>query len=267
MGGGFIIGMILGVVGGAIGIERLKSPENTFFGRLFRAARLDSKVFKTVSEDPKALNSAAKTLIFINILSGLGYGIYSFNLENILHPASPDVPFRILMLGKVFWSIPAFAPALIYIGIAILKWFILSFIIYIIGVKFLGAKSDVDKIARVVAFAYAPICLQFFIPFIFTSESLSRTWPFTVFLLTNLWMGLALVVGIRQIFEISTGRALAVVLLAGTVYWLINSLFIMGNSALNIPAIWFKIEPSEVVLELVSFVAIIATLLGVFIRR
>jgi hypothetical protein len=265
IGGGFIIGLILGVVGGSLAVEKLEPPGETFFGRLLRALKLESRLFESVSENPKTLNSAAKTLIFINILSGLGYGIYSFNLDNILHPSSANVPFRILMVGDILWSLPAFAPALMYIGVAILKWFILSFLIYIIGVKFLGAKSDMDKIGRVVAYAYAPICLQFFVLFIFTSEALSKTWPLAVFFLTNLWMGLALVVALRQIFEISIGRALGVVLLAGTAYWLVNTFFII--QPLNLPCIWLTITPPEVILEIASLVIIVATILGVFIRR
>jgi len=267
IGGGFAVGLILGVLGGVMGVEGPSSPGKTFIGKLGRAARLDSKLFDMVAEESKALKQAAIVIILVNILRGLGNALYTYNAEIIINSLSPEVPFRILLLGEVSWDLWAVAgPTINLIGIALIKWLILSGLIYLVGVKIAGTTAELDSIARVVAFAYVPICLQILMPLIFGSEPfLKFQWPLTIFFLTNIWMIIALVIGVKQSLDMPTGRAFGVVLLAGTFYWLINYMFIIPT--LKIPTIQFTVEPVSLILTLVSVSGILATLLGVFSRR
>jgi len=267
IGGGFAIGLILGVFGGAMGVEWPNSPGKTFIGKLGRAARLDSKLFDMVAEESQALKQAAIVIILVNILRGLGNALYTYNAEIIINSLSPGVPFRILLLGEVSWDLWALVGSAInLIGIALVKWLILSGLIYLVGVKIAGKTAELDSITRVVAFAYAPICLQVFMPLILGSEPfLKFQWPLTIFFLTNIWMIIALVIGVKQSLDMPTGRTFGVVLLAGTFYWLISYMFI--NPTLEIPTLQFTVEPVSSILMLVSVSGILATLLGVFSRR
>jgi len=265
-GGGFIIGLILGVVGGAIGFEWPKSVKDTFFGKIIRAAKLDSTLYQNLKEDRTALKQAAYTIIFLNILSGLGCGFYSFITEKILKSGSLNIPFRALLLGEMFIDLPPFTPAIIYIGEAVLKWIILSILIYVVGVLLAGGKAKFDKVGAAVAFAYVPISLQFFMFFVLASKPhLAFTWPFAVVLLTNIWVVFVLIVAVKQTLEITLGKALGVVSLAGAIYLWVNQTFFMP---LNIPySIKFFFGPESLFLMVISFLVFLSALFGVFSKH
>jgi len=284
IGGGFIIGLILAVIGGGMIFEWPKPSWETFFGRLARAARLDSKLYSAVSEDPKTLRTAAYTLFLVNILSGLGIGIYSLNVRKILNPTFPaGRSTDILMLGDLILDFSALSLPFTFLGISIIKWIILTGIMYIIGTKVIGSKTEFEKIGRAVAFAYVPISLQFFMPFLFTSKPFLTTWPLILLTVTNLWLIIALVLAVKQSLEISLGKSFGTVLLGGTMYWLINyALFVKAfqtpgiSSATSIPifpipmvtySIQFSIQPPELVFMVVSIFLVLAMLMGIFQRR
>lgn len=223
IGGGFILGLILCIVGGGMGLEWPTTPRKTFIGKLIRAARLDSTLYKSIGEEPQALKWAALTIIFINFLSGFGNGLYTYNVQEIVKPPSPAALSRILLLGDIFWDpSAAVGPAMLSIGIALIKWLILTGIIYLVGVKIAGNTTGLDNIGRVVAFAYIPICLQVFMPFVLGSENFVKfQWPLAMFFITNIWMAIALVIGLKQSLNVGTRQAFGVMILGGTSYWLI----------------------------------------------
>ena len=270
-GGGFIIGLVLGVIGCGMGLQSRKILTETFFGKLLGAARLDSKLYKLVKEDPRTLGEAALAIIFVNILSGLGSGLYLFNADKILNSSSSDAPFKILLLGQVFFDTSVLTSPLINISIAIFKWLILSLIIYLVGVKLASLRSEFDGIARSIAFAYAPIGLQVFVPLVFSNQPfLTSQWPMAIFLITNFWMIFALVVAVKQSMNLSIGKAMGLVMLTGTIYWLIiyKMIFPVAHlSGFDIPGIQFDLQPMELVLALASLSVILSILLGVFKRR
>jgi len=283
-GGGFIIGLILAIIGGGMVYEWPKPARQTFLGRLIRVARLDPKMYSSFIEELKGLKPAAFTIIFVNILSGLGIGLYSFNARKILDAATPiSTSTRIILFGDMFLDQEILVLPITFVGIAVVKWIILSGIMYIIGVKIIASKSEFEKIGRAIALAYAPISLQFFMPFIFTSKPNLAGWPLTLFLITNLWMILALVIGLKQCLDISLGKSLGVVSLGGSIYWLTNQLIFVkafGTSS-GIPSsafmifplpqipgiIQFAIEPPELVFMFMSVIIILAILLGVFTKH
>jgi len=261
IGGGFILGSILGIVGGFAGAEWPKPVRETFIGRFLRALRLDSSLFKTVSVESKYLREAVFVLILVNVLSGLGYGIYSLNVANMANSA--ETMFRVLLLGELFLGTTIFSYPLIYISVALLKWFILGLLVYLIGVKLEGGKTEFDVVARTTAFAYAPIALQIFLPAMFSNQPVQ--WSSLVFLLTNIWMIFALIVGIRQALGVFIRKALGIVMLAGGIYWIIDYLIIVPF--FEIPGAWFVLQPASFILTLLSIDVILSMLLGVFSSR
>ncbi len=283
-GGGFIIGLILAIFGGGMMYEWPKPARQTFLGKFVRVARLDSKVYSSLIEELKALKQAAFTIILVNILSGLGIGWYSFNAGKILDATTPiSTSMRITLFGDILWDQQILVLPITFVGIAVIKWIILSGIMYIIGVKIIGSKSEFEKIGRVIAFAYVPISLQFFMPFMFTSKPNLAGWPLVLFSVTNLWMILALVIGLKQCLDVSLGKSLGAVFIGGSIYWLTNQLVFVkafgtpsGTSSSALPifpvpqlpgAIQFSIEPPELVFMFISVIIIFAVLLGVFTKH
>jgi hypothetical protein len=254
------------VIGGAIGFEWPNPPGKTFFGKLLRALRLDHTLYRDIRQDPHALKYAAYAIIFVNILSALGGGLYSFSVDKIVNAQSLDIPFKTLLLGEPLLDISILAPAIINIGMAVLKWITLSLLVYIVGILVIGQKATFEKIAAAVAFAYVPISLQFFMPFVLTSNPLlTFTWPFAVFVLTNAWVTLSLILAIRQVSEIPLWKSVGITSLTGAFYLLANQEFFMK---LDIPySIRFFLQPEPVFLTAVACLVIVATALGTFTRH
>lgn len=266
MGGGFILGAVLGFIGGVAISEWPKPFGETFTGRIIRTARLDAKFFDTVGKDHKMLKASVLTLIFVNVLSGFGNSLYAYNTSLIMKPPSLDIPFRILFFGDLYWDFSILNTTFSFIGLAIIKWLIFSLIIFLVGVKLLGVSVGFDEIARILAFAYVPICLQFFMPLVFLRQPLLWfEWPFTVLFVTNLWMFIALVIGLERKLDMPLSRAFGIAILAGSIYWLVNSTFFMP--VLDPPGLRFIIESNELKLAILSASTLLAALLGAFTRR
>jgi hypothetical protein len=119
-------------------------------------------------------------------------------------------------------------------------------------VKFFGEEANLPEIAKCTGLAYAPISLQLFTPFVFTSQPYLVTWPMIVFLLTNFWMVLILTIGLKHVLDISLSTSLATVALCGAIYILVNYMVFMP---LPIPyIIKFQLQPQELTLGAVSLI-------------
>lgn len=267
IGGGFYLGTILGFLGGASGMEWPKSFKETFFGKMIRAALLNSKLYAKICDDPQTLKNGAYLVLLVSILSGIGNGLYTYNVYLITKGG--DSASNILLKGQVIWGDTPLLITSALIGVTVLEWLILSLAIYLVGAKLSGTTSEYDKVARVVAFAYVPVSLQVFLPLMFSNEpALSINWPLGLYLLSRLWVVAALVVATAQMFDFTTMRSLGVVILGGMTYWLIDNLWIIPT--LKVPGIQFGLslaESSLAILLMISTAAVIATLLGVFTRK
>jgi len=166
--------------------------------------------------------------------------------------------------GETLWDFPVLGTAVSYIGIAIIKWLIFSLILYFVGVKISGGVAQLDIIASAVAFAYAPVGLQIFMPLFIPSADFLSGWPMIILFLTDLWMMVVLILGIKRTLDMPITKATGVVLLAGSIYWLVNYVFLIPT--LKIPGIQFTVEPLELTLFIFSASTILATFLGVFTR-
>ncbi|MEM2798877.1 MAG: hypothetical protein QW670_03685 [Candidatus Bathyarchaeia archaeon] len=267
IGGGFYIGTIFGFIGGLNYLEWPKSLGETFLGRIFRAARGETKFFGKVYEEPEILNIAVLELIFIGFLSGIGNGLYVYNADIIKNGGS--LAFQILSEGYILWNEMVLFSAISMIGVMILKWLILSTCIYWIGAKLIGLTSSYDKVSRVVAFAFVPEIIMVFMPLIFSNEpALSFNWPIGLYAISRLWMFACLLVAIKQMFDFSTMRAFGVALFGGTIYWMIYHMFIVPT--LNVPGFRINIsmpESSTALLVLIGLISLVATAAGIFSRR
>jgi hypothetical protein len=216
--------------------------------------------------DEDNLKHGAYSLVFASILAAVGIGLYTRSAQAVLNSTSLYTPFATIILGDVPLSLSIMSTATINVGLAILKWITLSLIIYLIGASLIGRKHSFSSIAAVTGFAYIPVSLQVFVPFIFTSVPyLSFIWPFLITVVTNAWMILILVAGVRRTLEISLNRAVGILAVSGAIYILLLETFF---STLTIPdMIQFTIQPQIILLVIVSVMALGSIILGTFNKR
>lgn len=150
-----------------------------FFSRFIGAALLRRETYEDVEADRTALGGA----IVIVLLSAFAAGIGSFGLT----AGRPVVLAVITVLALVVWAL----------------W---AFLAYEIGARLMptsATKADVGQLLRTIGFASAPGILRVFgiIPGATTA----------VFVATELWMLMAMIVAIRQALDYtSTARAVVV---------------------------------------------------------
>lgn len=265
-GGGFILGAILGVLGAGVGYEWPTKLQNVFFYRVMQAAKLDSNLYQNLKNDRDALRHAAYGIVLFNILSGIGGGLYTLSVQRIQGAVSSDIPFRTILLGATPMDISIITTIVLNVGVAVLKWITLSFIIYIIAIGLLERKQTLSNIAAVTAFAYVPISFQLFMPFLLTSEPyLSLTWPLVIYIITNIWMVLVLLVGIKQTLEISLGKTLGILCISSAAYILIRETFYSTLVIPNILQIGF--QPQIITLAVVSSLIIGSVLFGTYSKH
>ena len=261
VGGGFIIGFVLSLVGGIAGMEWPKPIKDTFAGRFVRALKLDSSLYRKIRDEPHYLSQAVWMLIIVNLISGINYGIY--NLTFLKGNTSIDALKSILFMGRVTMDISIFSYPLIYMGLAVAKWIILSLLIYVVGTKLLDSKCEFAGLAANVAFAYAPIALQALLSMMHSNQP--QQLALYLFAITNVWMILGLVVAVRRSLEVATAKAIGIVMFCGGAYWIIDYLAIVPM--LEVPGIWFVVKPSSIVLLLFSIGTLLALSMGVFSKR
>jgi hypothetical protein len=248
-GGGFIIGSILAFIGAALTYETPKPFNETLIGKMLSSMRARSQVFEHFTKDG-SVKDAAMIVLFANILSGIGNGIFTFNAVRIMGAANLDLPFEVLMTGRVGLDLSIVQTPIILMGLGIFKWALLSLILFFVGVNLFGEKASLASVAACTGFAYAPVALQVFTPFVFTNEPYLTQWPLAVFLVTNLWLMLILILGLKQVMNISFIRSAATVTSCGAIYTLISYMFL---TQVSVPYITqFQIQPPQTMLLLTS---------------
>ncbi|MGB9778156.1 MAG: hypothetical protein ACPLW8_02020 [Candidatus Bathyarchaeales archaeon] len=272
-GGGFIVGLVLGFVGYLISFQPNLPFKETFVGKLFRAATLDSSFFKEILNERGALNSGVRALVFVNFFSGLGCALNSYNgrllsdaLSATTNVSMAKLAFRVAFLGEIFVGNPIASGVFLNMGLAVVKWIIFSLIIYLFCLMIFGSSVSFENVAKIVAFAYAPVCLQVFLPLIFVWPWYSFNWPLIVGVVTNFWLFVVLVSGLRWVLETTFTRALGISILCGSIYWFVNSVFFVSLLNFPVTGIMLVIQPVDMPLLIVSASALIAVLLGVFKR-
>jgi len=267
IGGGFYVGAILGFIGGASALEWPKSFKETFFGKLIRAVTIDSKFYTMLRDKSETIAIAAFTVIFVSTLNGIGNGLYTYNLNLIKN--NNVTATAILLQGNVMWGQEPFVTATSLIGMGVIKWLILSLILYWIGGKITATPLEYDKIARITAFAYVPETIQVFMPLLFSNEpTLSYNWPMSIYVISRIWVFAILVVAIARAFDFPKGKSIGIIIFSGTLYWLLYHMFIIPT--LNVPGVEVKFAmptSSWIILIWVTIAVILALLLGVFKKK
>ncbi len=155
---------------------------NTFLQRLIGAAALDTAIYEEVEADRTATTQAWVVVILSSLAAGLGARGLG---------------------GSTFASIAFFST------VAMLAWGAWALVTFEIGVRLMPeseTRSDVGELLRVIGFSTTP-------GFLFVFGALpGLTVP--VFIVTSVWMLLAMIVGVRQALDYhSTARAVAVCVL------------------------------------------------------
>ena len=161
-----------------------------FANRIIRACKLDVNLYEEVEHDKTAMGQA----IGVIVLSSLAAGIGTFGI------------------GLKGMGINA-------IG-AIIGWYVWAYLTYFIGTRFLAepqTEADHGQLLRTIGFASAPGLLRVLgiVPGI----------RGIVFLLTSIWMLVAMVIAVRQALDYtSTLRAVGVCLLG----WIVQAIIFLG---------------------------------------
>ena len=168
-----------------------------FCRRMLRACLLDGKLYEEVEADRGATRQAAAVVA----LSALAAGIGSIDNGGLI---------------GIGWSAAA----------SLVGWYVWAHVAYFIGTRWLPAAdtvADHGELLRTIGFASAPGVLRVF--------AVISPLAGIVFLLTALWMFVAMVVAVRQALDYqSTGRAIAVCAIGFPIYALIllGTLLLLG---------------------------------------
>lgn len=242
IGGGFFIGFVLAVIAALLAAEWPKPFGETFLGRIAGAAKWNAKAITELANDEGLVMKALGTLLLASFIGGLGSIVYVFNVNMI--KTKPSVASEILFSGQLSTDLTMIISAVSSAGIAFLRWIMLSSLLYLVMVKMKRVNADFTRVAFPIAFAFLPLSLQAVLPILFSNEPyLSLDWPLAIILLSVLLVVLALVATISSLFEIRRKEALGIVVLAGALYWFVDTLLITTNPFVDIPGVRLSIDP------------------------
>lgn len=151
-------------------------PSRSFGERLLGALRLDATVYEEVEHTPEALGQAAGVVALAAVARGLG------------------VSGDFTLIGPLIGGFVA--------------WLIGTGLIWLVGVKILQHSSDFSELLRTLGFASAPELL-----YLIGVIPLGSLAPLLVFAVLILGI-FAWVIAVRQALDVTTGRAVAVCVLA-----------------------------------------------------
>lgn len=163
-----------------------------FTDRIFRAMRLDVSLYEEVEADVSAMPQAMGVVILTSIAAGIG------------------AIGRAGMGGIVGGTLSA-----------LFGWFIWSYITYIIGTKVLPEEqtdTDLGELLRTIGFSSAPG--------LFRVLGIIPGLAGIIFLVTGIWMLIAMVIAVRQALDFrSTYRAVGVCIVGWIIQAIIFAIF------------------------------------------
>ena len=277
IGGGFYIGSLLGAIVGLYAMEFPRPFEETFIGRIIGTLTGNTKTFEGLNADPKGLQAGVMAVVLVAILGGIGSCLYAINLSHIYiagNAVNSTAASRVLLEGRLYTGLSFYTSVVALITIGILKWLVLSALVYVLGVKLLGSDTKFGGLTGALAFVYVPECLFVIMPAVFSNQPyLSQSfqfiiipvsWPLVLFYLSHLWGFVLLVLAIEKLLDISRGKAFGTGLLISVPYFVIT--YLAMNPLIGIPGlqILFTSESSMMILFLSSVVLLVAGFLGAF---
>jgi len=158
---------------------------NTLVQRLIGAAALDAAIYEEVEGDASALPQAFAIVIASSLAAGIGAsGLTTVTVSGIL----------------------------LYSAIALVSWAAWALITFEIGARLMPepqTRVDVGELLRTIGFAATPGLLRIL------GIMPAVAWP--VFVVTSVWMLLAMIVAVRQALDYRTTRAAVAVCALGWV--------------------------------------------------
>jgi len=175
----------------------------TFAHRVMGASVLDVETYEEVEADRGATAQALAVVVASSLAGGIG-------ASGFIHDGRP------LVEGVFLWS-----------AVTLVAWAAWALLVFEIGGRLLpeaGTHVDVGELLRTIGFSSAPGMLRVF--------GVVPAFTLPVFILTTVWMLVAMVVGVRQALDYrSTPRAIAVCTIGLTLALLI----VFGFSLLATP--------------------------------
>ncbi len=171
---------------------------SSFVDRIWRACKLDARLYEEVEADESSLGQAMLVIVFASLAAGIG--------------AISILGIHGLLAGTVT---------------ALAGWYVWAYLTYLIGTRLLperDTEADPGQLLRTLGFASAPGLIR-----ILGIFPLLRP---VVFFGGSLWMLLAMVVAVRQALDYrSTARAVFVCLIGWIVQFLLLILvhFLLGR--------------------------------------
>jgi hypothetical protein len=178
----------------------------SFVNRMIGAAKLDVATFEEVKADPKATIQAIVVVLLSVLAAGIGQMVSMLTYSRVQ-------TFKVEYLSGGFTMILAYA---------LCGWVVWAFLMWLIGTKFLAeadTQAGLGPFMRTTGFAAAPGII-----------SVLGGVPFIGGLFNNVacvWVLAATGVAVRQAlnYKEKTGRAVAVVAIAGTVLFIIYGIY------------------------------------------
>ena len=157
--------------------------------RMIRAAKLDVSLYEEVEADKGALGQAMSVVVLSSLAAGIGtIGTGGLN-------------------GVVFGTIAA-----------LIGWYVWAFITYVVGTRLLAqpqTKTDYGELLRTIGFSSSPGLIRVF--------GIIPGLAGIVFLVTGIWMLVAMVIAVRQALDYtSTLRAVGVCLIG----WILQAILL-----------------------------------------
>ena len=162
------------------------------WNRIIRAAKLDVNLYEEVEADKGALGQAVLVVILSSVAAGLG-SIGKAGLSGVL-------------IGTIM---------------ALVAWFVWSYLTYLIGTKILPTpetKADYGELLRTIGFASSPGLIRI----IGIIPGLAGI----VFIISGIWMLITMVIAVRQALDYhSTLRAVGVCVIGWIIQAVVLGLF------------------------------------------
>lgn len=154
------------------------------FDRMVRAAKLDVSLYNEVEQDVNATSQALLVVVIVAVLSGI---------------------------GAISGGVGGFVFGLIA---ALVGWAIWSFIMYLVGTTIFKGTATYSELLRCVGFANTPNALAIlgFIPGI----------GGLIVFLASIWALVAMVIGVREALDITTGQAVITAIIGFAVVFVLS---------------------------------------------
>jgi len=163
---------------------------HSYLDRIIRAAKLDVNLYEEVEADKGALGQAMGVVVLSSIAAGVG--------------SIGQVGVKGIFIGAIT---------------ALIAWYVWAYITYFIGVKILPepqTKADHGELLRTIGFSSSPGLIRIL--------AIIPGLAGIIFLVTSIWMLVAMVIAVRQALDYqSTRRAVAVCIIG----WIIQAIILL----------------------------------------